>query len=149
MIPFSVCSFFFLILLILLLFTAEETLSQEEIDRMKNAQHDMNVPIPFSPYPQDKLSTLLLRSSNASFSSSEQLVLLFNKHANFKSIFKNRDLMLSVIAYGILAFNQVSLDTIYPLTLMNDHKYGGFEMNAVEESWVATFGITTQLATCC
>ncbi|KAK8817276.1 zinc induced facilitator-like 2 protein [Blastocystis sp. ATCC 50177/Nand II] len=137
MVPFTVCGLFFLVLLILFLFVSEETMSQEEIDRMESTKRDMD----------DKLSALLLRSSEASFSSSEQLILLFNRHANYSSVFKNKDLILSVIAYGVCAFNQVSLDTIYPLTLMNNRAYGGFEMNAVEESWVATFGIVTQLAT--
>ena len=122
-------------------------MSQEEIDRMESTKRDMDVLSPRSPHSQDKLSALLLRSSEASFSSSEQLILLFNKHANYSSVFKNKDLILSVIAYGVCAFNQVSLGTIYPLTLMNNRAYGGFEMNAVEESWVATFGIVTQLAT--
>lgn len=147
MVPFTVCGLFFLVLLILFLFVSEETMSQEEIDRMESTKRDMDVLSPRSPHSQDKLSALLLRSSEASFSSSEQLILLFNKHANYSSVFKNKDLILSVIAYGVCAFNQVSLDTIYPLTLMNNRAYGGFEMNAVEESWVATFGIVTQLAT--
>ena len=147
MVPFTVCGLFFLVLLILFLFVSEETMSQEEIDRMESTKRDMDVLSPRSPHSQDKLSALLLRSSEASFSSSEQLILLFNKHANYSSVFKNKDLILSVIAYGVCGFNQVSLDTIYHLTLMNSRAYGGFEMNAVEESWVATFGVITQLVT--
>ena len=57
-------------------------------------------------------------------------------------------MILSVLLYGFSAFNQISFDTIYPLTLMNDHRFGGFEMNAVEESWIATFCVLTQLGTC-
>ena len=57
-------------------------------------------------------------------------------------------MILSVLLYGFSAFNQISFDTIYPLTLMNDRHFGGFEMNAVEESWIATFCVLTQLGTC-
>lgn len=58
---------------------------------------------------------------------------------------RNRDLILAVIIYGMASLCQISFDSIYPLTLMNSHKYGGFEMNAVEEGWVATSAIVLQL----
>ena len=60
-------------------------------------------------------------------------------------MFRNRDLILAVIIYGMASLCQISFDSIYPLTLMNSRKYGGFEMNAVEEGWVATSAIVLQL----
>ena len=33
--------------------------------------------------------------------------------------------------------------------LMNPRRLGGFDMDAVEESWISTIGVTTQVATCC
>ena len=60
-------------------------------------------------------------------------------------MFRNRDLILSVVVYGMASLCQISFDAIYPLTLMNSRHYGGFEMNALEEGWVATCAIFMQI----
>ena len=56
--------------------------------------------------------------------------------------------MLSVLIYGLSALSQMSYDTIFPLLLFNKRDHGGFEFDAVEEGWIATFGTFLQVFVC-
>lgn len=95
---------------------------------------------------QRELSAILRKSSSKSFTSYEQLLVAYDTHGNFVSMFRNQDLILSVVIYGMASLCQMSFDTIYPLTLMNNRAFGGFEMDALEESWIATTGVALQIA---
>lgn len=39
----------------------------------------------------------------------------------------------------------MSYDTIFPLLLFNKRDHGGFELDAVEESWLSTFSTLLQV----
>ena len=56
--------------------------------------------------------------------------------------------MLSVLIYGLSSFCQMSYDTIFPLLLFNKRDHGGFELDAVGESWISTFGTALQVFSC-
>ena len=57
-------------------------------------------------------------------------------------------MLLTVAVYGLIAGSQTCYDTIYPLMLMNPKRFGGFDLDAVTESWISTVGVTTQVGTC-
>ena len=56
--------------------------------------------------------------------------------------------MLSVLIYGLSALSQMTYDTIFPLLLFNKRDHGGFELDAVEESWISTFATFLQVFIC-
>ena len=92
------------------------------------------------------MSAILRKTPSKDFSSREQLLLQYNNNTGYSSVFRNRDLFLAVAIYSLLAFYQNCYDTIYPLTLANPREYGGFDMDAVDESWIGTFGCFLQIA---
>lgn len=96
---------------------------------------------------QRELSSILRKTSSKEFTSHEQLLLQYNTHSGYSSILHNRDLLLTVAVYGLVAGSQTCYDTIYPLMLMNPKRFGGFDLDAVTESWISTVGITTQVGT--
>lgn len=135
-----------MIVLFLFVFVAEESLTRETVDQSKKIRKAMRVSLIINRSSfQRELSSILRKSSSKSFTSYEQLLLAYDEHGKYNSMFRNRDLILAVIIYGMASLCQISFDSIYPLTLMNSRKYGGFEMNAVEEGWVATSAIVLQL----
>ena len=82
-----------------------------------------------------------------SISSHEQFSQL-TQATSFWSLLKNRDLILAVFSYGFSTFAQMSFDTIFPLLLANKKQFGGFEYDAVAESWISTFSTSLQVFSC-
>lgn len=128
-------------------FWAEETLSKEEMAESKKIKQQMTVGIGAVGEMQRELSSILRKTSSKEFDSHEQLLLQYNTHSGYSSILHNRDLLLTVAVYSLIAGGQTCYDTIYPLMLMNPRKFGGFDLDAVTESWISTVGITTQVGT--
>ncbi|KNB43735.1 MFS general substrate transporter [Blastocystis sp. subtype 4] len=137
MLPFSVCALLYILVLVMFTFWAEETLSEEEMAESKKIKAQMT----------RELSSILRKTSSKEFTSHEQLLLQYNTHSGYSSILHNRDLLLTVAVYGLVAGSQTCYDTIYPLMLMNPKRFGGFDLDAVTESWISTVGITTQVGT--
>ena len=88
-----------------------------------------------------------MKNSTSSFISQEQLS-KYTESTSYWSVFKNRDLLLAVLVYGLSAFAQMSFDTTFPLLLANKKQFGGFEYDAVAESWISTFSTGLQVFCC-
>lgn len=78
----------------------------------------------------------------------ELLLLEYHEKSSYSTLLRDKDVLLSIVVYTILTFVQMSFDSLVPSVLSNRKKYGGFEMNIKDISFIQMTTSLIALSSC-
>lgn len=137
MLPFLLVATIYALVVISFLLFAEDTITKEELEKARQYKKEA----------KDELKQLLSKESSEC-NEHELFLLNYHKNSSYSTLLRDKDVLLSIVIYFILTFTQMSLDSLIPSVLSNRKKYGGFEMNIKDISFVQMTTSLVALSSC-